>query len=104
MASGLVNVILLLLTSRLVPDTSALPELTTQRKDVDSSSTEAMGYTPYVLPPIVDEEKAESDRWSCVKLSSPTFSEYLQQSHPRASRDSHSSTSSNLSVVDARYI
>jgi hypothetical protein len=107
MSSGFVNVVLLLLTTRLVPDTSALPELSTQRTNVDSSSTEAMGYTPYVLPSLVDEEKAELVRWSRVNLISPTRtdnSEDLQQSHPRASRNSHSSISTDLSVVEFKML
>jgi len=93
---GFVNVVLLLLTTRLIPDTSALPELTTERKNINSSSTEAMGYTPYVLPALFDLE-AEAARWSGVMHSSPAYNNrYLQQSHSDASRESRSSTSTDL--------
>ena len=89
---GLVNVILLFATTRLVPDTSALPVLTTQRKNIDLSSTEAMGYTPFVLPAQVDEEKAQLVQWSHIKLPSPTH-DIKHRSHPHRFRDSPSSIS-----------
>ncbi|KAJ8488852.1 hypothetical protein ONZ51_g3327 [Trametes cubensis] len=47
---GVVNVIVLLTTNRLVPDTQALP-IYAPRQRVSMSSPEAMGITPFVLPP-----------------------------------------------------
>jgi len=94
MLSGFVNVVLLLLTTRFVPDTSTLPVLTTRRKNIDPSSTEAMGYTPFLLSGQVDE-KAEPVRFKYRSPMSDT--EYLQQSNPHTSRGSHSSVSSDLS-------
>ncbi|KAH9896986.1 hypothetical protein C8Q73DRAFT_642830 [Cubamyces lactineus] len=47
---GAVNVIVLLATNRLVPDTKALP-IYAPRQRVSMSSPEAMGITPFVLPP-----------------------------------------------------
>ncbi|KAI0372075.1 hypothetical protein BV20DRAFT_941023 [Pilatotrama ljubarskyi] len=47
---GLVNVVLLLTTRRFVPDTEALP-IFTPRKRISVSSPEALGITPFVLPP-----------------------------------------------------
>ncbi|KAI8985029.1 hypothetical protein BD414DRAFT_418174 [Trametes punicea] len=47
---GLVNVVLLLATNRFVPNTEALP-IYTPRKRVSISSPEAIGITPFVLPP-----------------------------------------------------
>ena len=47
---GVVNVIVLLTTNRLVPDTKALP-IYAPRQRVSMSSPEAMGITPFVLPP-----------------------------------------------------
>jgi len=52
---GLVNVILLLSTRHLIPDTAALPSFSTQRKTIDFTSSEAVGITPYVLPPKPEE-------------------------------------------------
>jgi hypothetical protein len=96
--SGFVNVALLLLTTRFVPDTSVLPLFTTQRKNIDPSSTEAMGYTPFVLPGQVDEDEAKLTQWSHVK---PRFSvsdnEDLQQGRSHTSHGSHSSASTDLS-------
>jgi len=97
--TGFVNVILLFVTTRLVPDTSTLPVLTTRRKIVDPSSTEAIGYTPFVLPAQVDEENAEIAQWSHIKVPSPTH----DIKHPHRFRDSHSSistTSSDASTSD----
>jgi len=95
---GFVNVILLFLTTRLIPDTSALPVLTTRRKAIDPLSTEAMGYTPFVLPAKVDTEKAEPARWS-IKLPSPTHNtEHLWQSRMHTNRDGHSSMSMLLDL------
>ncbi|KAL7284100.1 hypothetical protein ACG7TL_001380 [Trametes sanguinea] len=47
---GVVNVALLLATNRFVPDTGALP-IYTPRKHVSMSSPEALGITPFLLPP-----------------------------------------------------
>ena len=47
---GVVNVALLLATRRFVPDTAALP-LFERRKRVSLSSPEAVGITPFYLPP-----------------------------------------------------
>ncbi|EIM82103.1 uncharacterized protein STEHIDRAFT_171683 [Stereum hirsutum FP-91666 SS1] len=60
--SGLVNLILVLTTRRLLPDLHTLPDLTTPRLKLDKDSPEAVGNTPFVLQrPItgivnVDEE------------------------------------------------
>lgn len=47
---GVANVILLLATRRLLPDTETLP-IFSPRKRVSVSSPEAFGITPFVLPP-----------------------------------------------------
>ncbi|KAH9852511.1 hypothetical protein C2E23DRAFT_730877 [Lenzites betulinus] len=47
---GFVNVMLLLATRRFLPETDALPILT-PRKHVSVSSSEALGITPFFLPP-----------------------------------------------------
>ncbi|KAI9065656.1 hypothetical protein FKP32DRAFT_1590444 [Trametes sanguinea] len=47
---GVVNVALLLATNRFVPDTGALP-IYTPRKHISMSSPEALGITPFLLPP-----------------------------------------------------
>ncbi|CDO73695.1 hypothetical protein BN946_scf185015.g23 [Trametes cinnabarina] len=47
---GVVNVALLLTTNRFVPDTGVLP-IYTPRKHVSMSSPEALGITPFLLPP-----------------------------------------------------
>ncbi|EED84471.1 predicted protein [Postia placenta Mad-698-R] len=56
---GLVNVLLVLCTRHLIPDTSSLP-MFAPRKVIEESSPEAYGITPYVLtkPPERDVEKA----------------------------------------------
>ncbi|OSX63440.1 hypothetical protein POSPLADRAFT_1065702 [Postia placenta MAD-698-R-SB12] len=56
---GLVNVLLVLCTRHLIPNTSSLP-MFTPRKVIEESSPEAYGITPYVLtkPPERDVEKA----------------------------------------------
>lgn len=96
--TGFVNVALLLLTTRFVPDTSVLPLFTTRRKNIDPSSTEAMGYTPFVLPMLVVEDETKPTRWSYVKpRSSASDNEDLQQSHPHTSQGSHPSASTDLS-------
>ncbi|CAL1709087.1 unnamed protein product [Somion occarium] len=48
---GFVNVMLLLGTRRFIPDTASLPMFSTPRKEVDFSSSEAVGITPFILPP-----------------------------------------------------
>lgn len=94
---GAVNVILVLLTTRLIPDTSNLPDFATRRKGIDSSSTEAMGYTPFILPPR-DEENAGPAQWSHIKLTSPTEStRYLQPRRSPTFRDSISTISKDTS-------
>lgn len=47
---GVANVVLLLATRRLLPDTETLP-IFSPRKRVSVSSPEAFGITPFVLPP-----------------------------------------------------
>ncbi|EPQ53456.1 hypothetical protein GLOTRDRAFT_130791 [Gloeophyllum trabeum ATCC 11539] len=47
--SGLINVILLVTTKRLLPDTNVLPTFSTPRKALDLSSPEAVGITPFTL-------------------------------------------------------
>jgi len=59
---GLVNVILLLSTRRLLPDTAFLPSFATQRKTIDFNSSEAVGITPYVLPPKPEEAAMKPER------------------------------------------
>ncbi|KAI0360552.1 hypothetical protein OH77DRAFT_696759 [Trametes cingulata] len=75
---GVVNVALLLTTRRFVPDTEALPIFTPRRR-ISVSSPEALGITPFVLPPPPPKavttgdvygaakeegcEQGESDRW-----------------------------------------
>lgn len=56
---GLVNVLLVLCTRHLIPDTSSLP-MFAPRKVIEESSPEVYGITPYVLtkPPERDVEKA----------------------------------------------
>lgn len=58
--TGLVNLILVLTTRRLLPDLHTLPDLTTPRLKLDKDSPEAVGITPFVLQRpitgIVDEE------------------------------------------------
>lgn len=58
--TGLVNLILVLTTRRLLPDLHTLPDLTTPRVKLDKDSPEAVGITPFVLQRpitgIVDEE------------------------------------------------
>lgn len=56
--TGLVNLILVLTTRRLLPDLHTLPDLTTPRLKLDKDSPEAVGITPFVLqwPIIVDDE------------------------------------------------
>lgn len=58
-STGLVNVLLVLCTRHLIPDTSSLP-MFAPRKVIEESSPEAYGITPYVLtrPPERDVEKA----------------------------------------------
>ncbi|KAI0938716.1 hypothetical protein AcW1_001624 [Taiwanofungus camphoratus] len=53
---GLVNVLLLLSTRRLIPDTAVLP-MFTRRKSIDLSSPEAYGITPFALPAPTEAEK-----------------------------------------------
>lgn len=48
---GLVNVVLLVTTRRLVPEAAGLPSFAAPRKLVDMDSSEAVGITPFVLAP-----------------------------------------------------
>lgn len=59
---GLVNVILLLSTRHLIPDTAFLPSFSTQRKTIDFNSPEAVGITPFILPPKPEEAAIKPER------------------------------------------
>lgn len=59
---GLVNVILLLSTRHLIPDTAFLPSFSTQRKTIDFNSSEAVGITPFILPPKPEEAAVKPER------------------------------------------
>jgi len=48
---GLVNILLLLLTRRVIPDLSSMPDLSNPRRTIDMSSPERFGITPFILPP-----------------------------------------------------
>jgi len=99
--TGFVNVFLLLATSRLVPDVNVLPVFTTPRKNFASSSTEAMGYTPFILPPKDDagneskdsnrprSESSSSHRSEVIAVPQP-----VHAPKPRGSRSSLSTVQS----------
>lgn len=79
--TGLINVCLLLATRRLLPEPNTIPSYSTPRTYVEAESTEAMGYTPYFLPPKDEEEKA-SDRYDVSKDQLSRDIAYPEQSHP----------------------
>ncbi|KAH8097061.1 hypothetical protein BXZ70DRAFT_944134 [Cristinia sonorae] len=48
---GFFNILLLLITSRAIPDLTTLPDLSAPRKSVDMSPKGRYGITPFILPP-----------------------------------------------------
>ncbi|KAK7683172.1 hypothetical protein QCA50_013845 [Cerrena zonata] len=61
---GFVNVVVLLSTRRFIPDTATLPIFSTPRKEIDFTSPEAIGITPFILPP--KPEPAQLERAETV--------------------------------------
>ena len=61
---GLANAILLITTRRIMSETASLPSFSAPRKVIDTSSSEAMGITPFVLPPPdpSDQQEAKTTR------------------------------------------
>jgi len=59
---GLVNVILLITTQRLITDSACLPSFSesSPRKVIDMTSSEAVGITPFVLPPKESSDEQQS--------------------------------------------
>lgn len=63
---GLVNVILILCTRRLIPDPATIPVFNTPRKLFQLHSSEAMGITPFILPP-------KEEQVSALHYENPSF-------------------------------
>lgn len=67
---GFVNVLVLLGTHRFIPDTATLPMFSTPRKEIDFTSSEAIGITPFILPP--KQESAALERTDSVASENST--------------------------------
>jgi len=78
--NGLVNVLLLITTRRLLPDPSHIPTFNTPRKAVDLASPEAVGITPFFLP--VPPEKDEKDVHEESEVPAPIQKESSEVSVP----------------------
>lgn len=67
---GVANVVLLLATRRLLPDTETLP-IFSPRKRVSVTSPEAFGITPFVLPPPKAATSDSSLAWAPANAELP---------------------------------
>ncbi|KAI0072102.1 hypothetical protein K474DRAFT_1668251 [Panus rudis PR-1116 ss-1] len=83
---GLVNVMLLLLTRRFIPDTASLPTFNTPRKNIDLTSSEAVGITPFILPPKPEETHTELTRSDSMASTDSVDSTAPMIRLPRPSR------------------
>ncbi|THH32565.1 hypothetical protein EUX98_g1608 [Antrodiella citrinella] len=75
---GLVNILLLLLTRRYIPDLSSMPDLTNPRHSVDMSTSARFGITPFILPPKSPKSPEEPSEDLESGLSSALSNKTLQ--------------------------
>ncbi|TFK47582.1 hypothetical protein OE88DRAFT_1665801 [Heliocybe sulcata] len=62
--SGFINVVLLVMTKKLLPDTNTLPTFATPRKSLDLSSPAATGITPFLITSAQQEKESAPERRS----------------------------------------